>query len=150
MIIDHLSNASRYYAVHNRFKSAFEFLQNTDLAALEPGKHMIEGEAIFAIASEYDTKAATNEKMEAHKKYIDIQYWVKGEELVGHELLNDLKPSKAYDEEKDFMLFDEAPSFFSKMQPGMFAVYFPTDLHMPCINVDQPTGIKKIVIKVQL
>ena len=88
--------------------------------------------------------------MESHKKYIDVQYIVKGAELVGHDFLQDKTPSRAYDEAADFMLFSETPVFFSRLDKGNFAVFFPSDLHMPNIKIDKPLAVKKVVIKIGL
>jgi YhcH/YjgK/YiaL family protein len=38
------------------------------------------------------------------------------------------------------MLFEE----------GMFGVYFPDDIHLPCIKLDEPTRVKKVVIKIKI
>ena len=148
MIIDLLKNAHLYYSLGARFKTAFEYLQKTDFTKLEKGKYEIDGENIFAIVNEYDTIDASTEQMESHKKYIDIQYIVYGAERIGHELLQQQVPSKAYDEEKDFMLFGEAPAFFSVLEQGMFAIFFPHDLHMPNLKIDGPQPVKKVVMKV--
>ncbi|MCS3799291.1 YhcH/YjgK/YiaL family protein [Niastella sp. OAS944] len=148
MIIDLLSNAQLYYNQGPLFKKAFEYLANTDFSKVEKGKYELDGTNLFAIVNEYDTIATDNEQMESHKKYIDIQYIVSGAERIGHDLLTTQKPSKAYDDEKDFMLWGEKPSFFSVIKAGMFAVFFPHDLHMPNIMIDNAAPVKKVVIKV--
>ncbi|MBO9205197.1 MULTISPECIES: YhcH/YjgK/YiaL family protein [Niastella] len=148
MIIDLLSNAHLYFNQGPLFKKAFEYLAQTDFSNVEKGKYELDGQNLFAIVNEYDTVNPANEQMESHKKYIDIQYIVSGAERIGHEFLKGQTPSKAYDEEKDFMLFGEKPSFFSVIQQGMFAVFFPHDLHMPNIMIDAPAPVKKVVIKV--
>lgn len=150
MIIDTLENADRYKTFSNGIATAFEYLHSTDLKNIAPGKYEIDGENIFAIVQEYETLDAANEQMEAHKKYIDVQYMIDGAELVGHAVLKDQAPSKAYDEATDFMLFREPPSFFSKLASGMFMIFFPTDLHMPCIKINEHTVVKKVVIKVKV
>lgn len=150
MIIDLLSNAHRYYNQGARFKKAFEYLVNTDFSKVEKGKYELEGTNLFAIVNEYDTVSPDNEQMESHKKYIDIQYIVTGSERIGHDFLQQQTPSKAYDEEKDFMLWGEKPSFFSILNQGMFAVFFPHDLHMPNIMIEKAAFVKKVVIKVSV
>lgn len=150
MIIDTLENADRYSALNNGIATAFEYLYTTDLKTIAPGKYEINGENIFAIVQEYETLDAANEQMEAHKKYIDVQYMIDGAEQVGHAILKGQLPSIAYDEAADFMLFSEPPSFFSKLESGMFMIFFPTDLHMPCIKTEQPAVVKKVVIKVKV
>src|SRR3954471_24990278 len=148
MIIDLLSNSTLYHYQGPLFKKAFEYLARTDFSKVEKGKYELDGQNLFAIVNEYDTVSADNEQMESHKKYIDIQYIVAGAERIGHDFLKAQMPSKAYDNEKDFMLFGEKPTFFSVLQQGMFAIFFPHDLHMPNIKIDAPSYVKKVVIKV--
>ena len=150
MIIDRLANAARYYPLSPRLAQAFAWLQNTGLHALPAGKHVIDGDNLFAIVQEYETMDSANEKMEAHLKHIDVQYMIQGEELVGHALLNGQQPSVAYDAANDFMLFGEAPSFFTVMAAGTFMIFYPADLHMPCIKTGEPAMVKKVVVKVKI
>ncbi|MCW3464558.1 YhcH/YjgK/YiaL family protein [Chitinophaga nivalis] len=150
MILDTLQNAPLYYGLGPAFVRAFEYLTQTDFTTLEKGKYAVAGDDIFAIVNEYDTIATTGEQMESHKKYIDVQYIVKGEELIGHDFKQDKQPSRAYDEADDYMLFAETPAFFSKLQQGMFAVFFPEDLHMPNIKVTDPVAVKKVVMKIRV
>jgi YhcH/YjgK/YiaL family protein len=148
MIIDLLSNAKLYVALGPAFIKAFEYLQQTNFHALVKGKYEIDGSRLFAIVNEYDTVDMAGEQMEAHKKYIDVQYIVQGAELIGHDFLCGQTPSKVYDENADFMLFGEKPAFFSKLQEGQFAIFFPTDLHMPNIMIAQPVRVKMVVLKI--
>lgn len=148
MIIDLLSNAHLYYNQGPLFRKAFEYLAHTDFSKVEKGKYELDEQNLFAIVNEYDTESPDNEQMESHKKYIDIQYIVSGVERIGHDFLKAQTPSKAYDTEKDFMLFGEKPTFFSVLQQGMFAIFFPHDLHMPNIMIDKAAPVKKVVIKV--
>ncbi|MCK7554284.1 YhcH/YjgK/YiaL family protein [Chitinophaga sedimenti] len=150
MIIDTLQQAHLYAGLGPQFVKAFEYLTTTDVAALPKGKYEIDGQNIFAIVNEYDSVDAATEQMEAHKKHIDVQYIVSGAELIGHDFLVKQTPSKAYDEEADYMLFAEKPAFFSQLSQGCFAIFFPTDLHMPNIKIDAPAPVKKIVIKIRV
>lgn len=150
MIIDTLQNAGLYHGLGARFVKAFQYLQETDFSKVEKGRYEIDGSNIIAIVNEYDTIPTTGEQMESHKKYTDIQYIVSGEELIGHDFLQAQTPSKVYSEEEDFMLFGETPVFFSRLQQGMFAIFFPTDLHMPNIKVNEPVKVKKVVMKVSV
>ncbi|SFD89710.1 YhcH/YjgK/YiaL family protein [Chitinophaga sp. CF118] len=148
MILDTLQNAHLYYGLGPRFIKAFEYLTQTDFEQVAKGKYEIDGTNIFAIVNEYETVDPADEQMESHKKYIDVQYIVKGAELVGHDFLQEKLPSKAYDELTDFMLFAETPAFFSRLDQGNFAIFFPSDLHMPNIRINAPAQVKKVVIKI--
>lgn len=150
MVIDHLTNCKRYEHLHKGITKAFAYLNNTDLNRIEIGKHEIDGKDVFAIVQEYKTLDAADEQMEAHRKYIDVQYVIQGEELVGHAFLGSQLLSKEYSEEEDFLLVPDVPDFFTCFRAGMFMIFFPTDLHMPCIKVNEAAGVKKVVVKVKI
>ena len=84
MIIDKLENAALYQDFHKGFHEAFTFLQNITNEPFTIGKHIIDLDNIFAINNEYKTKGRNDSKIEAHRKYIDIQYIVEGSELIGY------------------------------------------------------------------
>jgi YhcH/YjgK/YiaL family protein len=150
MIIDNINNASLYFNMHPLFKQAFEWLQTNDLHIIDDGKYELNGEKLFAIVQSYETKVADNEQMEAHKRYIDIQYMIEGEEQMGHCILKDQRPTKEYSAVDDYWLTDASPSFFSKLDAGNFMIFYPTDLHMPCIQTESKQTVKKVVIKVEV
>ncbi|WP_298715553.1 YhcH/YjgK/YiaL family protein [Chitinophaga sp.] len=148
MIIDTLANADKYAGLGERFQAAFKWLRESGLAGLEKGKHSIEGDRIFAIVNEYDTIPAEGEQMESHRKHIDVQYIVSGEELVGHDMLRGQQVSRPYDDNDDFMLWADRPSFYTRLTPGDFAIFWPTDLHMPNLISGKSVKVRKIVIKI--
>ena len=49
MIIDVLSNASKYYSVHPLFEKAFQYIAQTDLEKITEGKFDIDGDKLRAI-----------------------------------------------------------------------------------------------------
>ncbi len=146
MILDTIDNSSLYMTINDHIKKGLKYIQDTDLINLKPGKYDL-GEGIFGIISEYNTKPIENCRPEAHKKFIDIQYIINGEEKIGYAPLSDQVPSVAYNEENDIVFFNEKTSL-SILSAGFFAVYFPTDIHQPCIMIDSPKPIKKLVIKI--
>jgi hypothetical protein len=56
MVFDLLSNASIYAALGPRIVRALDYLATTDLAALAPGKHELDGKRLFVLVSDYTTK----------------------------------------------------------------------------------------------
>lgn len=148
MVIDHISRAALYYQLHSGIETALRYIQTTDFTKLENGKYEIDGEQVFAIVQEYDTKDAAIEKLESHKKFIDVQFVISGVEQMGHAFLKEQIPSRPYNPEDDFMLFDEYPDYFSVVTEGMFTIFYPTDLHMPCIQHKQSSHVRKVVVKV--
>ena len=148
MVIDKLEHAHRYSAMGEGIARALKYLQETDLVNVSLGKHIIDGDRLFAIVQEYDTMDSAAEQMESHRKYTDVQYVVSGAELVGHSILSGQQVSKAYSDEEDFMLYADRPDFFSRFYAGTFMIFFPTDLHMPCIKDGDAVKVRKVVVKV--
>jgi YhcH/YjgK/YiaL family protein len=87
--------------------------------------------------------------MEAHQVYTDIQYLISGSELIGHELRNNQPVINEYNPDKDIAFF-EGNGMPLLLKPGLFAVFFPHDLHRPCMKIEQSEPIKKVVIKLKL
>jgi len=149
MIIDKLSNSHLYNGLGERIIAAFEYLKNTDFSNIEPGKYEIDGDNIFAIVAEYNTKDESEGKLEAHKKYIDVQFVAKGKEFMGYAPLADQQVIDEYNEQNDITFFIGAKSF-TQIDEGMFAIFFPDDVHLPGIKVDEKSFVKKVVVKVKV
>jgi len=149
MIIDKLSNAHLYSSLGEPINKSFEYLKQTDFFKIDLGRYDIDGDNIYALVNEYNTKDESEGKLEAHKKYIDVQFVVKGSEMMGYATLQNQKVINEYNEQNDITFFDGERSF-TKVDEGMFAIFFPTDLHMPGIKVDNPEYVKKVVIKVKV
>lgn len=149
MIIDKLENVGYYLSISNELKKGFEYLINTDLQALTPGLHEIEGKDIFALVSEFETKGPEDCRLEAHRAYADIQYIVSGREAIGFAMLKNQQITTTYTADKDIVFFDGETTPLI-LETGMFAVFFPQDLHRPCMQIDGSEKVKKIVVKVHL
>jgi YhcH/YjgK/YiaL family protein len=150
MIVDRIENSELYCIMHPRFKTAFKFLKNVKLEDFTEEKIEIEGDNIFAIINDYTTKDADISKLEAHEKYIDIQYMLHGSELIGYSPLTNQTPCEKYDSESDIVFYNNTPLFYTQINAGMFSILYPKDLHMPGIKVNTPAPIKKIVVKIKL
>lgn len=149
MIIDKLSNSHLYSGLGERINKAFAYLKNTDFSKTELGRYDIDGDNVFALVNEYNTKDESEGKLEAHKNYIDVQFVAKGKELMGYTPLENQKVINPYNEQNDITFFVGEKSF-TFVDEGMFAIFFPTDLHMPGIKVDEKNHVKKVVIKVKI
>lgn len=149
MVIDKLKNSGLYSFKNERIKTALEFLTETDFSKIEDGKYEIDGENIYYIKTKYLTKQTEEAQLEAHKKYIDVQYVLKGSEKIGYLPFNNQTVFKEYDDENDYMLFNENCDYIM-LNEGMFAIFFPGDLHKPGIKIEKPEEVKKIVIKVKV
>lgn len=146
MIIDKIENYKLYAGLNERIAKAFAWIKETDLEKIESATYKIDGDDIFAMVQDYDTKDRNDAKLEGHFKYIDIQYVISGVELMGYRPLVSQIPETT-NEEGDYAFY-EGDASFVRVEAGMFTIFFPQDLHMPCIKVDESAKVKKVVIKV--
>ena len=147
MILDNIENYKKYEELNRNFEKAFKFLKREDLGSLAVGKYEIDGEEVFALVQEYETKDLENAKYEAHKKYIDIQYMLEGTEHMGYSSIDKLKITSPYSEENDFMLLSGEANLIM-LNSKDFSVFFPEDAHMPGIAIKDKNKVRKVVVKV--
>ena len=148
MIIDQITNSHLYYTLHPRIKSAFDYLNQTDLSTLPVGRYEIDGQKLYAMLQQYTSKPREQSAWEAHRRYIDLQVIIEGVEHLGYANIDHLSQGD-YNSEKDFLpLFGEGD--FLTLQEGNFALLLPQDAHMPGIAIASPAPVKKIVIKIRI
>jgi YhcH/YjgK/YiaL family protein len=146
----HLKNWSDTRGLEG-LQSAFQYLQRTDLAALPLGRTDIEGDDVYVTMSEAETKAPTGLPFEAHRRYIDIQLVVAGQETIGFAPIASLKTTEPYDAAKDIEFFAPPAQFETVvLRPGDFAVFAPGGGHRPGIHLDAPHVSRKAVVKVSV
>jgi len=148
MVLDKIKNIGQYSLLSERIGQAIGYICNTDFSDLKVGKYDIDGEKLFALVNEYKTKDICECEMEAHEKYIDLQYMYYGCEMIACSILTDQKPVKSYDAEGDYALYNPIDYSMIKLENGTFALFFPDDIHMPGIMHKEPENIKKIVVKI--
>jgi len=146
MILAKLADADRYCAVHPLFAQAFEFLRGTDLKSLAPGKHMVQGEELFAIVEACAGRTREAARLECHRRYIDIQLVLEGIDEMGWKPLAEcVEPATGYDAARDIRFFNDTPSSWIATPAGSFCIFFPEDVHAPLVSACM---IRKLVVKV--
>jgi YhcH/YjgK/YiaL family protein len=132
-------------------EAAFEFLEKTDLAALPLGRTDIDKDNVYAAVSQGETKPPEAAKFEAHRRYIDVQYIVSGQEGIGFAPVVALETTEAYDAAKDIEFFAMPAKFATiQMKPGRFGVFGPGEGHMPGCHLEGPHTVRKVVVKVDV
>jgi biofilm protein TabA len=149
MIFDRIENQS-LYPFGSAWKAAFDFLKTAG-PEMEDEKYLIQGDDLFAGVNSYQTKPRDIAKLETHRKYVDIQVLLSGEEIIEVFEKQGLTVSSPYNPEKDaeFYHVPAKPCATITLKPGQFAVFFPEDAHMPSVMTgSSPQPVKKVVIKV--
>lgn len=138
----------QYFQNKEIWDLAFDFFKNEDLASLDTGKYFLKNDSLIVIVDEYKTKDMDETKFEAHEKYIDIQYLIKGEEKIGVTKLKNQKALIPYDETKDIAFYDISGNNYRLANEDVFFIFFPEDAHRPCIKTGPNATVKKIVFKI--
>ena len=147
MIVDHLSNHAAHHHQHPTFKVAFDFLQQTDLTAREEGTQVLIENHLSAIVAHASGRRQEEGKLEAHRRFIDIQYLISEHESIGWAPTPSCTPAAPYEKERDLIFFNDTPTSSVTLSAGMFAIFYPEDAHLPLIG-EGP--IHKIILKVSI
>lgn len=142
--------AVSYFKNKERWDKAFSFLKSNDLNELELKRYDIDGDDLYAVVSEYLTKNEEDARYEAHKKYIDIQYVIKGSELIGVAPLSQKQDLlQAFDESNDIEFFTVTGGENRLATPDRFFIFFPDDAHRPGLKEGENSIVRKIVVKLK-
>jgi YhcH/YjgK/YiaL family protein len=145
MIFSNISQADRYANLHSLLPQAFAYISNTDLFALTPGRYNIIGEDLIAIVEHLPGRTREMAKLEAHRRYIDIQMVVDGIEEMGWKPLADCyNPVSEHSMEKDIRFFHDAAASWISTPPDHFCIFFPEDAHAPLVSNGQ---LRKVIFK---
>ncbi|NCI46911.1 YhcH/YjgK/YiaL family protein [Sediminibacterium soli] len=128
--------------------AAFAFMKNHDMVNLAKGKYPIDSNNVYASVTEDPSKDLDKTSWESHRKYIDLQYIISGEEIIGVCPVSKAVVTKEYDEKKDVANYTAEGSMEHSV-PGTFFLFFPSDAHRPNITPGGNKPVKKLVIKIR-
>ena len=149
MILTSLQECERIESLHPLFKKLFDYVKTHDLTAVPAGRVTIDGDDLFINVADATLVAAEDQKLEVHRKYIDVHFPLSGSEIVGWTALNALKTASEapFDEENDFALYAEKAATYFTAQPGECYVMYPEDAHAPIIGEGK---LRKAIAKVRI
>lgn len=152
MIFDSVKNSKLYEGISPNLKAALDYMKENDLNQLEPGRYPVaDGKVLVIIKKGYSTKDYDQAKWESHRRDIDIQYLLEGEELIGYAPVDALAPRTEYDEATDKILYiNNGEGYLARLKAGDFLVLFPGDAHATCLHPGAPCVCNKAVIKVAI
>ena len=144
MILCPWKDILKYKSLLPGIEEAFEAISS--LTSLEPKTYPLSnGNRFFvAVGTTRDPDLA-----EAHRKYMDIQYIVKGQEVMGWAPLDACTPSGEFNVDGDCGMYSGNFQFLT-ITEGNCYVAFPEDAHMPAVYLDTPKDFVKIVVKLKV
>ena len=66
MILDKFSNIGQYKAISPRLAKAIDYLLSNDMKSMEPGKYAIDGDEIYFMVNQYESKPVADCRAETH------------------------------------------------------------------------------------
>lgn len=147
MILNKLEESGRLQQLHQGFAQALDFLRRPDLEALSVGTYEIDGRHVYAMVQKGIGKGIDAARLETHRKYIDIQFTLKGCELIGCGYAASYQPdATGWDVEKDICFLIGTPAFWLPIPAGSFAIFYPEeDAHAPMACTGE---VRKVVVKI--
>ncbi len=149
MIYDKIDNMSLYKGLSEDIYLGLQFL-NDLTHDIENGVHEL-SPRVKAIVSEYDTMPINPNGYETHKRFIDIQYLVKGTEKINVLPIEQLCLKTKYNKETDVSFYSsEEKPIELVLKDCYFAIFYPQDGHMPQLCNVFSDNVKKVVIKIEI
>jgi biofilm protein TabA len=144
------------------FATAFAYIEDLmrrESAAMNRLRGIVRGASqkieleggVFAIEQVYETKPRAEGFFESHRKFIDVQVIVEGEELMEVIDASRITVRDAYVSERDLITYvDGKDASEIRLLAGEAAIFFPVDVHMPSLRLrsNTPVLVRKTVVKV--
>ncbi len=155
MIYGNINCAKENISIYPQaIQKAIQYLRDTDLENMAPGKYQIDGDNMFINVMETKTAQRQAKRPEAHIDYIDVQYVVRGcERDYFYTDMGDSEIDEDAYATRDVAFFKPNPNVIESsvvMHAGDYAIFFPSDIHTPACSVGDDMDIKKVIIKVKV
>lgn len=138
-----------YASLHPAFPKAFAEMRRILAEGAEDGRITLDGDSLFINVQSYTSKPESDCGFEAHKRYIDVQLILEGEEIIGYESADRLTLTREYDESADYMLYALGGEYDKiRLTRGDFVILFAEEPHAPAIAADTPAPVRKAVVKI--
>ena len=144
MILDYYKNYKTYVDAVPGLEEGMKFV-NT-LLDKPVGTYHTDGD-MYAMVQEGETADISEDRMETHRKFLDVQFVFEGQEIFEWEEATQLEIRDEYDVETDFCFYYGSGKRYHATA-GMFYILFPQDAHR-CRGKVNETGdtYRKIVLK---
>ena len=146
MIVDNLDILYEYNVVP---AEVLEFIDKLTVNT-EDGEYYITDKITAKIES-YLRKDQFEATLESHRKFVDLQFLISGEERIDYSNIDGLEQYTQYNPEKDVIFYKRPKTELGSvyLNGRNFAIFFPQDAHAPQITtLALQNNVKKCVIKI--
>ncbi len=143
MIVCPFDSLRRYAAVIPGLEEAIKTIEG--LENWEPATYPLSCGKVI-VQAPGTTTALAGAQLEAHRQYLDIQYILEGEEVMGWAPVDTLTPVGAFNNDNDYGMY-EGDCTPVAVKAGYCYIVYPEDAHAPSKHLDNATNYRKIVVK---
>lgn len=144
-----LSDSDRIAALHPLFAPLFAYVKGHDLSAVPAERITLDGDRLFINVADATLVAPEAQKLEVHRRYIDVHIPLSAPEVIGWSALSSLTVASEapFNEADDFALYAAPASTYTTVRPGECLVVYPEDAHAPLIGTG---SLRKLIAKVRI
>ena len=136
------AQARRLFPILDQF---YSFIRTHDLMDMPLGRITLDDDRLYINNCLCDAVEASQQRLEAHRRYGDLHLLLQGEETIGWKPRNELPLADApYDEKEDICFWTDTPSTYITLHPYHSLLVLPSDAHAPLIGKGK---IRKAVVK---
>ena len=147
MMIDDLARSDWYRGLGPYFAFVFDRLRDPQ-TQWPLGRVEFRANDLWASVVRTPGRGAENAGFEYHRCFADLHLCLEGTERIGwRDSAGGLAVKTAFNPSDDFGLFAGTPREFATLSGGLFAIFFPGELHSPMIGEGELT---KICVKIRV
>lgn len=143
MILGNVDTFKSCRLISERLMKYVELLKDIPQDAPDGRTELTDG--VFYFIRTAALKDGREKNFECHRRYVDVQYILDGEEIMLYADRDTLTPAVPYNAEKDIEFFAGKGSSLV-LKKGDFAIFCPNDAHAPDIATEFGAS-KKVVLK---
>jgi biofilm protein TabA len=149
MIFDTIEQLRLYGPLHKDIETVCRYLTSHDLLITPHGRYELDGDRVYLSLGMNNGKG-DKAKLEAHRRYLDIQCVLYGSDIIGWSPLTEyLHAEGPFDTQKDIQFFTDIPQYRLAVPEGTFAIFFPSDAHAP-LGCAEDSQVLKAIFKLAI
>lgn len=149
MFKGNLSQLDNYQHLPSKLLNVIEQVKQRIYDSVDNDRYPIEGDDVFFFVVDDNTQLLSERRSECHRKYVDVQILLEGEERYGYSLQPFQSIAEDLLEAKDIAFSEDiVEEQFTDLNQHDFIIFNVAQPHRPLVAINQPMPVRKAIIKV--
>ncbi|MBO9496617.1 YhcH/YjgK/YiaL family protein [Thalassotalea sp. G20_0] len=149
MFKGNLSELSNYQHLPAKLLNVIEHVKQRTYDSVKNGHYPIEGDKVFFFVVDDNTQLLSDRRSECHRKYVDVQILLAGEERYGYSLQPFQSIAEDLLDAKDIAFSEDIiEEQFTDLNEQEFIIFNVAQPHRPLVAINEPMPVRKAIIKV--